>query len=83
MTAVERNSYDVVEKLLNYDSSSELIKKENKWGNNALHIAAAGGHLEITQLLIEKCPELLEKENLEKNFSSGLQSFDIDKTKEN
>lgn len=56
--------------LLLANSNGSLALTRNKQGMSALHISAGTGHVDVSKLLIEKCPEICE--SLDEKDQTGL-----------
>ncbi|KAH9518692.1 hypothetical protein Btru_005995 [Bulinus truncatus] len=64
---IKRNELESVSKIISFFSknSSFINNKDSKTGRTALHVAAAYGHSELVQLLLENGADINAKDNLQ------------------
>ncbi|KAH9518688.1 hypothetical protein Btru_005988 [Bulinus truncatus] len=63
---IKRNELESVSKIISFSKNSSFInKKDSKTGRTALHVAAAYGHSELVQLLLENGADINAKDNLQ------------------
>ncbi|CAH2234514.1 jg1655 [Pararge aegeria aegeria] len=78
--AVRRGDLDTVQEIVSAEGGRTLVRAQNTFGRNALHIAVLAQHEEIVAYLSENCSELLRLgDNLERtplHYAMGVNKME-------